>query len=47
MRDPTDAMVLVGAEYYHDNWRPKHAREDTDAEAFWQDMIDAALNPPS
>lgn len=46
MREPTDAMVLAGAQYHDDNWRPTHAREDTNAEAIWQDMLDAALAEP-
>lgn len=44
MREPTDAMCEAGARYYHDNWRPGHAKEDTNMALIWTDMIDAALS---
>lgn len=45
MREPTDAMLIAGAKYHHDNWRVTHVREDTNGELIWQEMIDEALKP--
>lgn len=43
IRDPSEAMCEAGAKYYHDNYRPGHAKEDTSMQPIWEDMIDALL----
>lgn len=43
MRDPTEEMCEAGAAYYHDNYQPGHAKEQTTAPDIWQSMIDKVL----
>jgi hypothetical protein len=38
-KEPTEAMCAAGAKYYHDNWRPGHAKEDTGMALIWKEMI--------
>jgi hypothetical protein len=41
-KEPTEAMCAAGAKYYHDNWQPGHAKDDTSMSFIWADMIEAA-----
>lgn len=43
-KEPTEAMCEAGAKYYHDNYRPDHAKEDTSMVFIWQEMVTAALH---
>ncbi len=43
MREPSDDMCEAGAAYYHDNYQPGHAKEQTTAPDIWRSMIDEAL----
>lgn len=41
--EATEEMATKGAVYYHDNWRPGHALEDTAMPYIWDAMRDAYL----
>ena len=43
MREPSGEMCEAGAAYYHDNYQPGRAKEQTTAPFVWCAMIDAAL----
>lgn len=45
LREPTEEMCEAGACYYHDNYQPGHAKEQTTAPLIWRAMIDVLLAP--
>lgn len=43
IREPNEDMCEAGAAYYHDNYQPGHAKEQTTAPLVWRTMIDKLL----
>jgi hypothetical protein len=40
-KEPNEEMCAAGAKFYHDSYRPGHAKQDTSMRFIWQEMIEA------